>query len=209
MKTSSFYETENEATRKITTTLSRRTTFQVAIATMLVGSTPSAAVAAERIPLNLCLYRILRVREATTQESRLIKNGSFKDVQRNNVKLAIRFMIENYRLNDAFVTASSYLAADTKVPAAEIGQSAVSNLYTMLEYFDSSDVENIKVTSLGGKEELVLKGLDATKRKIDDFIAYFPKQTVDEVSSLITEENKLNEKEFDQELGKILNMPTV
>lgn len=201
--------TQDESTRSIPNTLSRRTTFKLVIGTLMVGSTPSVALAAERVPLNQCLYRILRVREATMQEARLIKNGTFKDVQRNNVKLAIRFMIENYRLNDAFVAASSYLASDTKVPAAEIGQSAVSNLYTILEYFDSGDVENIKVTSLGGKEELVLKGLDATKRKIDDFVAYFPKSTVDEVATLITEENKLNEKEFDPEIGQILNMPKV
>jgi hypothetical protein len=82
-------------------------------------------------------------------------------------------------------------------------------LYTILEYYDAGEVENIKVTSLGGKEELVLKGLDATKRKIDDFIKFFPTSNVEEVSSLIAEENRLNAKEFDPAMGQILNMPKV
>jgi hypothetical protein len=196
--------------------LSRRNAFQISVASLVAGSTtvgsyvpPATAAAGKRASLNDSLYRILRVREATLQETRLIKNGTFKDVQRNNVKLAIRFMVENYRLNDAFVGASSYLPGDVKLAAVEVGQSAVSNLYTILEYFDAGDVENIKVTSLGSdKEELVLKGLDATKRKIDDFINFFPTANVEEVSTLIAEENRLNAKEFDDPaLGQILNMP--
>ena len=112
----------------------------------LISSTP--AFAAQREPLSEVLYRILRVREATQQEVRLIKSGKFKDVQRANVKLAVRFMVDNYRLNDAFVTASAYLdGSNRRVEAGQVGQRAVQNLYTILEYFDSSDVENIKVGS--------------------------------------------------------------
>lgn len=95
------------------------------------------------------LYYILRVREAAEQESRLIKSGKFKDVQRANVKLAVKFMIENYRLNDNFIAASGYLNGDKRIKAGEIGQTVVQNLYTILEYFDASDVQNIKVSSLG------------------------------------------------------------
>ncbi len=91
------------------------------------------------------LYNILRVREATEQESRLIKSGKFKDVQRANVKLAVRFMLDNYRLNDNFISASAFLEGERKIKAVEIGQNTVQNLITILEYFDSSDVENIKV----------------------------------------------------------------
>ena len=91
------------------------------------------------------LYYILRVREATEQESRLIKSGKFKDVQRANVKLAVKFMLDNYRLNDNFISASAFLDGERKIKAADIGQSTVQNLITILEYFDSSDVENIKV----------------------------------------------------------------
>jgi hypothetical protein len=110
---------------------------------------PSIALAAERPPLDSLLYRILRVREATQQEMRLIKNGTFKDVQRANIKLAVKFMIENYRLNDAFVSASAYLDGnDRRVAAGQVGQAAVQNLYTILEYFDSSDVQNLKVREM-------------------------------------------------------------
>ena len=92
------------------------------------------------------LYYILRVREATEQETRLIKSGKFKDVQRANVKLAVRFMVDNYRLNDNFIAASAFLTGDKKIKAVDLGQTVVQNLYTILEYFDSSDVENIKVS---------------------------------------------------------------
>merc|ERR1712050_168890 len=158
------------------------------------------ASAAEREPLNKLLYRILRVREATQQETRLIKNGTFKDIQRANVKLAVRFMIDNYRLNDAIIGASAYLDGNAKrVEAGQVGQNAVQNLQTILEYFDSSDVENIKVgsNSMKGKEDLVLKGLDATRRSIDEFLTYFPKSELDPVTAILKEENDLNVKEFD------------
>jgi len=129
--------------------LSRRIALQSAFFTgvaAVAGST-SPAFAAQRQPLDELLYRILRVREATQQETRLIKSGKFKDLQRANVKLAVRFMIENYRLNDAFVAASAYLDGnDRRVEAGQVGQSAVQNLYTILEYFDSADVQNIKVS---------------------------------------------------------------
>jgi hypothetical protein len=61
--------------------------------------------------------------------------------------------------------------------------------------------------AMGAKEELVLKGLDATRQNINDFLSYFPKEEVDAVVARINEENALNVKEFDPELGTILNMP--
>lgn len=94
------------------------------------------------------LYYILRVREATEQETRLIKSGKFKDVQRANVKLAVKFMVDNYRLNDNFIAASAYLEGDKRLKAGDIGTNVVQNLYTILEYFDASDVQNIKVCKL-------------------------------------------------------------
>ena len=128
--------------------LSRRNILQSAFAgSLLIASNqPLPARAATRVPLEDLLYKILRVREATQQEARLISSGKFKDVQRANVKLAVKFMLENYRLADQFVQASTYIEdASKRLEAAQVGQSAVQNLYTILEYFDSSDVENIKV----------------------------------------------------------------
>lgn len=58
---------------------------------------------------------------------------------------------------------------------------------------------------MAGKEELVLKGLDAAKSNIDKFLSYFPTGTVENVQKIIVQENELNEKEFDPNLGVILN----
>ena len=99
----------------------------------------------KRLPLSVYLYSILRAREATEQESRLISTGKFKDVQRANVKLAIKFIINNYKLSDSIIAASSYLTGNDRVKASGVGQSGVQSLFTIVEYFDSSDVENIKV----------------------------------------------------------------
>jgi hypothetical protein len=103
--------------------------------------------AIEALPLGSYLYTILRVREATEQETRLIGTGKFKDLQRANVKLAVRFMLQNYRLNDNLIAAAAFLSDQQKrAAAATVGQSAVQSLYTILEYFDSSDVQNLKVS---------------------------------------------------------------
>lgn len=175
------------------------------------GATTTAVVKTAQTPL----YYILRVREATEQETRLIKSGKFKDVQRANVKLAVKFMVDNYRLNDNFIAASAFLTGDRRIKAGDIGQTVVQNLYTILEYFDASDVENIKVgsTGLAGKEVIVLNGLQAAKKGIDDFVSLFPKEDVMAVIARIEEENSLNEKEFDKELNQgsgILNpKPTI
>jgi hypothetical protein len=59
--------------------------------------------------------------------------------------------------------------------------------------------------NMAGKEELVLKGLDAARANIDKFLSYFTKSTIENVQMLIQEENSLNEKEFDPNLGTIVN----
>ena len=159
----------------------------------------------KRLPLSVYLYSILRAREATEQESRLISTGKFKDVQRANVKLAIKFIINNYKLSDSIIAASSYLTGNDRVKASGVGQSGVQSLFTIVEYFDSSDVENIKVDSLSGKEDIVVNGLKSVRRDIDDFISFFPKEEVEEAKAKIMRENELNFKEFDPSLGSILN----
>jgi hypothetical protein len=61
-------------------------------------------------------------------------------------------------------------------------------------------------TSMSGKEELVLKGLDAARKTIDEFLAYFPAAEVDAVRNRVKQENELNVKEFDTSVGSILNL---
>ena len=156
-------------------------------------------------------YKIIRVQEATQQERRLIKSGKFKDMQRANVKLAVKFMVQNYRLSDSVVGASAFLSGGNSMRAIDTGQSAVQNLQTILEYFDSSDVENIKVgkNSMAGKEEIVVKGLEATQVKLDEFLSFFDVAVVTRVKNQVQEENELNMKEFDPTLGDIVNMKPI
>jgi hypothetical protein len=55
---------------------------------------------------------------------------------------------------------------------------------------------------LAGKEQIVLNGLSAAKKGIDDFLSYFPKEEVLAVVSRIENENALNEREFDKDLNQ-------
>lgn len=174
-----------------------------------LAAAAAAAASNKRKTLDECIYNIMRVREATFQESRLINSGKFKDVQRANVKLAVKFILNNYRLSDTFIAAAAYLDNNSqRVAAGEVGQGAVQDLQTILEYFDSSDVQNIKVgASDSGKERLVLQGLDSTRNNIDGFLSYFPEQKVQEAKKKILAENELNYKEWDPALGDIVNLP--
>lgn len=178
-----------------------------------IATAPAApAIAAdEEASVQTPLYYILRVREATVQETRLINSGKFKDLQRADVKLAVKFMLTNYRLSDNFIRASAYLQGNKQIQAGNVGTRVVQNLITILEYFDSSDVQNIKIGSSGiaGKQSLVLNGLDATRKDIDEFVSFFPKADVDAVMERINAENELNAKEFDSELGTIINQAPV
>lgn len=61
------------------------------------------------------------------------------------------------------------------------------------------------MNSLAGKEAIVINGLKSVRRDIDDFLSYFPQETVEEAKKRIAEENELNYREFDPELGAILN----
>lgn len=58
---------------------------------------------------------------------------------------------------------------------------------------------------MAGKEQIVLNGLEAAQKSIDQFLSYFPNEVVAAVSKKIEEENALNAKEFDSNLGAIIN----
>jgi hypothetical protein len=184
---------------------------------VMAGTTvllPSVAQAeadpSERKTLDQCLYAIMRVREATFQESRLINSGKFKDVQRANVKLAVRFILNNYRLSDTVIASSAFIEDNTRrIQAGEAGQGAVQDLQTILEYFDSSDVQNLKVggDNMAGKERLVLQGLESARKNLDGFLDFFPSEKVQAAKKLILDENALNYKEWDPALGDIVNLP--
>ena len=55
---------------------------------------------------------------------------------------------------------------------------------------------------MAGKEAIVLSGLGAARKGIDDFLSFFPRDEVLAVVAKIESENALNEKEFDKELNQ-------
>jgi hypothetical protein len=56
-------------------------------------------------------------------------------------------MVNNYKLSDMINIAAAYIPGDSNrgYKAITTGQTAVQSLLTILEYFDSSDVQNLKV----------------------------------------------------------------
>ena len=154
-------EEEEDAMSSSSSAVSRRSLLVKTLGTVAVAASVSVATtntpllpilpayaASEPVSLERRLYLILRVREATQQEQRLIKSGKFKDVQRANVKLAVKFMIENYRLGDNIVGAAAYLKDQSlSMKAIDVGQTAVQDLQTIMEYYDAAEVQNIKVGS--------------------------------------------------------------
>ena len=149
------------------------------------------------------LVLILRVQEATSQETRLVRTGKYKELQRLNIKRAISFMLDNYELRDRFVRASAYAPADKQQPSLSYAQTAVESLVQILEYFPDKLVANDLTPT---QTSFVLAALDSTSRSIDNFMEFMPPSTVDAAKQQIVEENELNEKEYPQDQGQILNI---
>lgn len=63
-------------------------------------------------------------------------------------------------------------------------------------------MQKVGSASLAGKEQIVLNGLSAARKGIDDFLSYFPRDEVLAAVSRIEEENALNEREFDKALNQ-------
>ena len=82
---------------------------------------------------NDSLLLILRVKEAAAQETRLIKSGKFKDLQRNSIKLAISLMLDNYQLLDNINKAARFAGGSRSQEAYSVGQGAVEALQSVLE----------------------------------------------------------------------------
>jgi hypothetical protein len=144
------------------------------------------------------LYMILRAQEATLQELRLVKNGMYKDVQRQNIKLAVSYILKNYKLQDNFLQVSRTLSSAKQISA--------SDLTTILEYFDTQDVQNLKVGSGGASESFVTEGLVSANKKIQQFVDLANADSVIQVMNRISLENELNLKEFPEDiLGKLKN----
>ena len=114
------------------------------------------------------LVLILRVQEATGQETNLVKSGKYKELQRLNIKRAISFMIDNYNLQDRFVTASAFAPLEKQQVATEYAQTAVESLVQILEYFPDKLVANDLSRE---QSQFVLAALTSTSKNIDSFLS--------------------------------------
>lgn len=143
------------------------------------------------------LLLILRVKEATTQETRLIESGKYKTLQRLDVKRAIKFMLYNYQLRDRFGGASAFAADyNTQLQANKLGIKAVDALQTILDYFP----EDLKANDLTDQQKnFVLKTLKKVRKTIDQFCDLMPTIAVKAAEKQLVEENKLNAVEYPED----------
>lgn len=142
---------------------------------------------------------ILRVKEATAQEQRLITTGKYKTLQRLNIKLAISFMIENYRLNDRFNEVSQYAVAESMPDKAKKQQQALNAGRKCMDALTdlSQNAADLVANALSPKErEFVLKRLAKISDNIDTFLAFLPRELLEEADRRIQEENRLNAEEY-------------
>ena len=151
------------------------------------------------------LVAILRVKESTSQETRLISTGKFKDLQRLNIKRAVGMMIDNSDLRERFVAASYYCDPMDVAAATQYGNTAVESLIQIIEYFP----DKLKVNDLTNtQKQFVLAALESTSRNIDSFIALMPAEQVKAAQAQIDEENALNLAELPEDVT-LLNPPTI
>lgn len=170
---------------------------------------PQAALAAgvkmPKVDLQLELVNLLRVQESCGQQTRLVKTGKFKELQRLNVKRAIRMMIENSDMQSRFARASIYVNRDDVTKATEAAALAVEGLNQIIEYFPQDLVAN----DLSPEQKtFVINALASTSSNIDRFLALMPPDKVAAAKAQIEEENALNAKEYEQFNDEtMVNMP--
>jgi hypothetical protein len=173
-----------------------------AVAAACVGSMPPLAAVAAGSPkvfkspelLQPEVVLILRVQEATGQETRLVSTGKYKELQRLNIKRAINMMVDNYDLRDRFVRASAYAPIGQQQQALSYGNTAVEGLTQILEYFPDKLVANDLTRE---QSTFVLAALKSVSKSIDSFLGYMPQEVVEQAKAQIIEENRLNEKEYE------------
>lgn len=160
---------------------------------------PSIDLSQDR--LKEAIYFISRVQEATAQQERLVSTGKFKDTQRNNIKMALNMMLDNYKLNDRIVAASAFIPQANLIKANQKGTEAVETLQTAQEYF----AKELKVSGLSDEQRtFVLDAMQATRSKLDDFLTFLPASTVDAARKQVEDENDANMREYAGE-GAIIN----
>lgn len=166
-----------------------------AVASAALSPRTAFALDPEKDRPNESLLLILRVKEAAAQEIRLVKSGKFKDLQRASIKLAVNLMLTNYQLLENINTAS-VLARGKSFEAQQIGIGAVESLQAVLEYFDSGG-NSLKVDSISSEKlAFVVRALETTRSRIDQFLEYMPEYEVAKCKAFIDYENQQNLQEY-------------
>lgn len=138
---------------------------------------------------------LLRVEEACSQETRLIKTGLYKDAQRLNIKRGVRFMLYNYD-----VTGNGQKALD--LAGIRGGQrqaglnyvfAAGDSLQAIIDYF-GAEMRLNKLTE--AQRDLTLNGFSKCQDSIGSLMSIMPQEVVEAAREQIKKENSLNAKEY-------------
>lgn len=150
------------------------------------------------------LYMISRVQEATVQQERYLQN---KTPPIQKMKLTLRLVERSYRLLDQITYVSTFLPADALVPATEVGNEAVDELQTAIDFVYGFKDGGVMTAE---QKDYVTLSLRETREKLFTFLDYLPNQMkLDEARLRVEEENKMNMEEFDGDADAGVYNPVV
>lgn len=157
------------------------------------------------------LYLLLRVREATEQQERLLRKNMFRDLQRNNIKMAMRMILRNYNLRDNLeILTSKQIPSESQAKAREASKDLCESLSLISIYFDPNADAKLTVDQLSQeKRDFILKALGKSRDKIGVILAYLPQAEIDEVQAYIEKENTMNAEAMKEAGEAILNPPEI
>jgi hypothetical protein len=112
------------------------------------------------------------------------RTGKYRDLQRLNVKRAIRMMIDNSDLATRFALATAFAPLDQVTAATDYGNTAVEALTQIIEYFP----QDLQANDLGPEQKkFVTNALATASKSIDSFLMLMPKDTVDAARAQLEE----------------------
>ena len=161
-------------------------------------------------PLRESLYLISRVQEATVQQERYIDRVLQQEILQSKMKLTLRLVEKNYRLLDQITFASEYIipsSSDSVIDATTAGYEAAEALQNAIDYVNSNNfgVREVK----DGQKEYLKTNLQICRERLFDFLAYMPRDKLDEARRRVEEENIANRDEFDGDADAGVYNPVV
>lgn len=163
---------------------------------------PSAPVKRTVESLQSDLLLVLRVQEACAQETRLVTTGKYKELQRLNIKRAVKFLLDNYELENRVARATQLIPAEQQSEALQFGNRAVESLQQILDYFP----DKLSADQLSAEQkQFVLSALKSASSSIDSFMGVMPAETVKKARDQLRQENELNQQEAEEVEVEIVN----